>query len=93
MFFVYDWCIINAMRVDNSNINFAGKKCRLRVRSTEKLSKLSKLTQEELLNLTFNEQVELMEKRGCLNKKQNALITLWAKFSKKLSEELGFFQK
>lgn len=80
------------MKTENISVNFTGIKFKLGEKTMQTISKSTKLTKEELTNLSLEEQIRLMDKRGTL-KKPNPVKTFLVKQYIKLGEKLGLLPK
>lgn len=72
--------------------NFSTIKYKLQDKTLKKISKTTKLSKEELTNLSLNEQLKLMQQRGSL-KKPNPIRKYIADKYIKLGQKLGFIKK
>ena len=73
-------------------ISFFGLNYKLSEKTIENISKSTKLTKDELFNMSLNDQVRLMEQRGSL-KKANPVKNLVRDLYKKLGETTGLLEK
>ncbi len=71
---------------------FKPLKFKLSEETLANISKSTKLTKDELANLSLKEQVDLMEKRGSIGK-PNPVKTFFEKMYRRVGEELGLISK
>ena len=72
--------------------NFSKIKFKLQDKTVDMISKRTKLSTEELYNLSLDEQVTLMNQRGSL-KKKNPVKAFIADKYKKFGEKFGLLSK
>lgn len=74
------------------NGNFSTIKYKLSDKTLNNISKTTKLSKEELTNLSLDKQIKLMQQRGTI-KKPNPIRTFLADKYIKLGQKLGFIKK
>ncbi len=74
------------------NGNFSTIKYKLSDKTLNNISKTTKLSKEELTNLSLDKQIKLMQQRDTI-KKPNPIRTFLADKYIKLGQKLGFIKK